>query len=321
MTKKEERIEEAKRVLQSLEMPKGQQNKRSALVLLALLNLTHEKAWKDAESPRMGISPIIGWVRDNYDAEYAPNTRETIRRQTVHQFVDSGLVVHNPDEPSRSVKSPDTVYQIEPTALDLLRTFGTADWDGNLSRYTEERGALAARYAAEREQKLIPVVVGNGQSLSLSPGAHSELIRDIIESFGGRFAPGGTLVYVGDTGAKWAHLDEDLLASIGVQVDPHGKMPDVVFYDADRKWLILAEAVTSHGPVDPKRHGELVRLFSGAEDVGLVFVTAFPDRATMSCYVDQIAWETEVWVADSPSHLIHFDGERFLGPYQDEHSD
>jgi hypothetical protein len=35
----------------------------------------------------------------------------------------------------------------------------------------------------------------------------------------------------------------------------------------------------------------------------------------MSRYLGEIAWETEVWVADAPSHLIHFNGERFLGPY------
>ncbi len=91
-------------------------------------------------------------------------------------------------------------------------------------------------------------------------------------------------------------------------------MPDVVLYYADRNWLVLVEAVTSHGPVDGKRHTELAKLFMGAK-AGLVYVTAFPNRTTMSRYLGEIAWETEVWVADAPSHLIHFDGERFLGPY------
>ena len=91
-------------------------------------------------------------------------------------------------------------------------------------------------------------------------------------------------------------------------------MPDVVIHHTARNWLILVEAVTSHGPVSPKRMAELRRLFSGSA-AGLVFVTAFPDRRTMHKYLDQISWETEVWVADSPDHMIHFDGERFLGPY------
>lgn len=118
----------------------------------------------------------------------------------------------------------------------------------------------------------------------------------------------------GDTGDKWGYSDAALLSDLDVDVDSHGKMPDVVLYDAERNWLLLVESVTSHGPVDGKRHAELAQLFSGAK-AGLVYVTAFPTRSIMARYLGEIAWETEVWVAEAPSHLIHFDGERFLGPY------
>jgi hypothetical protein len=118
----------------------------------------------------------------------------------------------------------------------------------------------------------------------------------------------------GDADEKWAVFDEQKLRELGVTVDSHGKMPDVlVFYEA-KNWLVLIEAVTSHGPVNPKRREELKKLFSGAT-IGLVYVTAFPDRKTMVRYLSEIAWKTEVWVADAPTHLIHFNGERFLGPY------
>jgi hypothetical protein len=150
--------------------------------------------------------------------------------------------------------------------------------------------------------------------LKLSPGEHSELIRAIIESFAPRFVPGGVLIYAGDTGEKWGYFEPSILNALGVQIESHGKMPDVVLFDPVRNWLILAESVTSHGPVDGKRHAELAKLFAASE-VGLVYVTAFPNRSTMSRYLGEIAWETEVWVADAPSHLIHFNGERFLGPY------
>ena len=152
------------------------------------------------------------------------------------------------------------------------------------------------------------------QSITLSHGEHSELIRDIIEDFASRFAPGSVLIYAGDTGDKWGYFDTALLAELGVDVNPHGKMPDVVLYYAERNWLLLIESVTSHGPVDAKRHAELTRLFSTAK-AGLIYVTAFPNRLTMARYLGDIAWETEVWVGDTPSHLIHFNGDRFLGPY------
>jgi len=95
------------------------------------------------------------------------------------------------------------------------------------------------------------------------------------------------------------------------QVDPHGKMPDVVVYHVQKKWLVLIEAVTSHGPVDGKRRDELKRLFADCK-AGLVFVTAFLDRGRNGQVLGDISWETEVWVADAPSHMIHFNGERFL---------
>ena len=177
-----------------------------------------------------------------------------------------------------------------------------------------DRETLIARYAKEREQNRIPVEIAPGKKITLSPGEHSELIRTIIEDFAPRFAPGSLLVYAGDTGDKWGYFDAALLSELGVDVDSHGKMPDVVLYYTEKNWLLLVESVTSHGPVDGKRHDELASLFAEST-AGLVYVTAFPNRAIMGRYLGEIAWETEVWIADAPSHLIHFNGVRFLGPY------
>ena len=314
MSDKADNIEAAHQIIIALGLPRAQQNERSALSLLALLNLTPGKAWAEAENPLVGITPIMDWAREHYGKEYAPNTRETFRRQTMHQFCDAGIALYNPDKPDRPVNSPKAVYQIEPAALALLRTFGTPAWHDSLTAYLAERETLVARYAKEREQNRIPVEIAPGKEITLSPGEHSELIRAIIEDFGPRFAPGSTLVYAGDTGDKWGYFDAPLLAGLGVDVDSHGKMPDVVLHFTQRNWLLLVESVTSHGPVDGKRHAELAKLFSGST-AGLVYVTAFPNRAIMGRYLGEIAWETEVWVADAPSHLIHFNGVRFLGPY------
>ena len=307
-------IAKANQILISLGFPRAQQNERSALCLLALLNLTPRKKWARAENPLMGITPIMDWARKHYQKDYAPNTRETFRRQTMHQFVDAGIALYNPDMPDRPVNSPKAVYQIEPATLELLRSFGTKAWHGKLAEYLSRRETLAARYAQEREQNRIPVQIAESKKITLSPGEHSELIIAIIDDFGPRFAPGSVLIYAGDTGDKWGYFDAPQLANLGISVDSHGKMPDVVLYYADRNWLLLVEAVTSHGPVDGKRHAELAHLFAWAK-AGLVYVTAFPSRAVMARYLGDIAWETEVWVAEAPSHLIHFDGERFLGPY------
>lgn len=314
MTSKAKHLAAALQVLIDLGMPRAQQNERSAVSLLALLNLQPRMKWAQATDPLIGITPIMSWAREHYGRDDAPNTRETYRRQTMHQLVDAGIALYNPDDPTRAVNSPLAVYQIAPPALQLLRTYGTRAWRANLAQYLQVQQTLAAQYAAAREHHQIPVTLADGRMLSLTPGAHSQLIKEIIEVFAPRFAPGSVLVYAGDTGAKVGYFDEALLARLGVVLDRHGKLPDVVLHFVDRNWLLLVESVTSHGPVDGKRHSELRRLFANST-AGLVYVTAFPTRQLAGRYMAEIAWETEVWVADAPSHLIHFNGVRFLGPY------
>lgn len=308
------KIEAALQILESLGFPKGQQNDRSALTLLALIGLKPEIEWFESQNPLMGITPIMDFCRDHYGRNYAPNTRETFRRQTMHQFVLAGLAIANPDDPGRAVNSPKYCYQIEPAALELIRTYGTDQWNNALRSYLQTVETLRQRYARAREMKMIPVSLAEGQEVYLTPGEHSRLVKAILDEFAPRFVPDGRVLYVGDTGGKWRFFDEFALAELGVAVDMHGKMPDVVLHHTERDWLVLVEAVTSHGPVDPKRREELAELFRESS-AGLVYVTAFQHRSDMAKYVSEISWETEVWVEESPSHLIHFDGERFLGPY------
>lgn len=310
----QKKIEEALVIIKALGLPRGQQNERSALTLLAILNLAPDDSWADAERPTIGITPIMEFCQRVYGKQYAPNTRETFRRQTMHQFVDAAIALYNPDKPERPVNSPKACYQISGEVYDVVTTFGTGEWDTQLQTFLDSQATLAEQYAKRRDMQMIPVVVAEGKEISLTPGVHSELIKNIITEFAPRFAPGAEVIYVGDTGDKVGYFQEEKLKELGVQVDRHGKMPDTVLYYQEKDWLLLIEAVTSHGPVDSKRHGELSKLFESAKP-GLVYVTTFPDRAMMGRYLSEISWETEVWVVEAPTHMIHFDGERFLGPY------
>lgn len=312
---KQKKLQEALSILEDLGMPRAQLNERTALCLLALVNMTPTKKWEDCEDPLIGITPIMDWAKEHYDTDYAPNTRETFRRQSMHQFIEAGVCLYNPDKPDRPVNSPKAVYQIEPNLMEVLVLYGTDAYEDALEEYQAERKSLVEQYAKVREMQMVPVKVKEGYQITLSPGIHSELIRDIVEDFGPRYAPGGELVYVGDTGDKHGFFDKDLLASLGMVLDNHGKLPDVVIYMRDKNWLLLIESVTSHGPVESKRQIELARLFKTCT-AGLVYVSAFPDRKTFLKYLDVIAWESEVWIADAPTHMIHFNGSRFLGPYE-----
>jgi len=311
---KKQRLAESLEILAQLELPRPQLNERTGICLLALCGLDSGKPWAEAQSPLIGIRAMLDFARNKYDKPYAENTRETFRRQTMHQLLEAQIAHYNPDNPARAVNSPNVVYQISPEALDLVQAFGSRSWETKRDEFLVKNKSLVSRYGRAREMAMIPVLFGDAGKMSLSPGAHSELIKAIVEQFAPRFVPGSQLVYAGDTGEKWGYFDKQLLTDTGLSIGSHGKMPDVVLYDGRRNWLILVESVTSHGPVDGKRHSELKKLF-GKSKAGLVYVSAFPDRATMKKYLPEIAWETEVWVAEAPSHLIHFNGERFLGPY------
>jgi len=183
-----------------------------------------------------------------------------------------------------------------------------------LRGYLDDLPGLKDAYAAERVMERIPIVLPNGEPLTLSPGGQNLLIKAMVDDFCAYHTPGGVILYIGDADAKWAFADLAKLAALGVSVDAHGKMPDLVVHMPDKNWLVLLEAASSHGPVDSKRHAELSALFSGST-AGLVYVSCFPSRTEMRRHLAEIAWETEVWCSDSPTHLIHFNGERFLGPY------
>ena len=311
------KVEEARAVLIKLGFAPAQSNERSALTLLALLGLRPADCWAKATDDTYRVVDIMEFVREQYGRDYAPNSRETFRRQTLHQFLEAALALYNPDDPARPVNSGKNCYQVEPRALALLRMHGTSGFERSLRKHVAAVPGLQARYAKERAFAQLPVSLPDGTSIVLTPGGQNVLLKQMAEEFCPRFTPAGQILYVGDAGKSDPVFDESAFGALGVTLDKHGKLPDLVVHLPDREWLVLMEAASSHGPVDAKRHVELTGLF-GASIAGLVFVSCFPSRAEMRKYLPDIAWETEVWCADHPDHLIHFNGERFLGPYGDE---
>lgn len=309
-------IKTAQTILRDLGFGDRQSNELAALVLLALAGLPPRRSWSEAMAPLLGITPIIESIARHYGIRYEANTRESIRDEAVKFFAESGLLLRNPDQPDRPTNSGKTVYQIESHALELLRSHGTPTWAKKLAAYSKARVSIQAELHRHRVLARVPVALPDGRELTLSAGGQNPLIKAVVEHFAAIFTPGGRVVYLGDTETKFLHLDTPYLAKLGVALNSAAKMPDVVIHDVRRNWLILIEAVTSAGPVDGKRRSELKQLFKGSS-AGLVFVTAFETRKAMQSFLGQISWESEVWIAEAPDHLIHFNGERFLGPYPD----
>lgn len=309
------KIAEAQEILKALGLPSAQQNDMSALTLLALCSIKKDTPWADATRTSQRITKeIMAFVNENYkaDAPYAPNTRETFRRQVLHQFIQAGVANYNPDDPSLPVNSPKAHYAITEEALEVAKSYGTKNWDSRAQQFAVEYEILRDRYAAERDMHRIPLVI-EGNEYYLSPGAHNEVQAAVVEDFAPRFAPGGKLLYIGDTEDKDLYVNAAGLEALNLPITEHSKLPDIVISDEKRGWLFLVEVVTSHGTVSAKRVIELEE-FTKNCPFGIVYVTAFPNAREFKKHVDEIAWETEVWLSDTPDHMIHFNGDRFIGP-------
>ena len=307
-------VEVAQEILRALGMPLAQHNRMSGLTLLALCGLTPDTPWSAAKRiPCTVTKGIMDFLREHYGAEYAPNTRETFRRQVLHQFVQARIADYNPFDPDLPTNSPNAHYAVTEAALDVVRGYGTDGWNTIVEKFVRERGALAERYERNRQRYMVPIRLPDGQRLRFSPGKHNEVQKAIVEEFAPRFAPGSHLLYLGDTVKKDLFVDNDRLARLGIPINDHDKLPDVVLYDSTRNWLFLIEAVRSHGPVTPKGVLEIEKMLSSCS-ASPVYVSAFPDFGEFRKHMQSIAWETEVWLCEMPDHMIHYDGERFLGP-------
>jgi len=309
------KIDEAQEILKTLGLPPAQQNEMSALTLLALCDVKVNGVWSDSTRQSMGVTKgVMTFVNENYKMTqpYAPNTRETFRRQVLHQLVQARVVDYNPDIPDLPVNSPRAHYAISNEALDVIQSYGSAEWDNKLSTFISSVGKLSEIYDKAREMQMIPVVI-EGEEYKLSAGKHNVIQAAVIEEFAPRFAPGAKVLYIGDTAKKDLYVNTEILEKIGIPITEHSKLPDIVIYDEEKEWLFLIEVVTSHGPVSPKRVLELEDFLKDCK-IGKVYVTAFPDKAEFRKHIADVAWETEVWIADNPDHMIHFNGDRFIGP-------
>lgn len=308
------KIEDGLDILIKAGVPRAQQNERSSLTLLAVLDIRQETSWAQAKKRIIRIHDILVFMQKSYKKRYAENTRETIRRQTLHQFEQAGIVERNSDDPSRPTNSPNTVYNITDEALKLAKSYGAPNWDEALHEFVTKKGRLIERYEKRKDKNLIELKTSAGNHIKFSSGKHNELQVRIINELVPRFCSKAKLVYVGDTASKLLFEEPKLLKELNIPITKHDKLPDVVLYDAEKNHLLLIEAVTSHGPISPKRQVELIETLKECK-AQKIYISAFPDFHEFKRHTDNIAWETEVWIASNPDHMIHFNGPKFFSAY------
>lgn len=303
-----DKIQEARRFLQMVGMPKAQQADICCYVLLAMADIKPDMSWNEAKNEWIRIHDIIQFANTYYGTTYAENSRETFRKQALHRFRTAALVEDN----GKPTNSPNYRYRLTDETLQLIKQMQTQEWEKAISRFLKYHEKLVDIYASKKKMTMMPVRI-NGADFNFSAGKHNELQKAIIEEFAPRFAPHSECLYVGDTIEKDLVKNVDKLTELGFEITLHDKMPDVVLYREDKDWIYFIESVTSVGPMDPKRILEIEDMTKGVT-AGKIYVTAFLDFKTYKKFSEELAWETEVWIAELPEHMIHLNGDKFMGP-------
>lgn len=302
------KIDKIRELFRELHIPAKQQNDMCCLTFLALGELEETTPWKDACNNWLRIHDLLAWMNSRLGATYAENTRETIRKHAIHFFRDAAIIEDN----GLATNSPNYRYRLTDEILQIIRRLDTQTWTKRCAHFLKSHRSLIEKYASNRRHVKIPVQI-NESEYSFSPGKHNGLQKAILEEFAPRFAPGSRCLYVGDTVDRALYLDKESMSEIGIELSVHDKLPDVVLYAADKDWLYFIEAVTSCGPISPARKNELEKITLDTTS-GIIYITAFPDIKTYHRFSQDLAWDTEVWLSNAPDHMIHLNGDRFIGP-------
>lgn len=286
-----------------------------ALTTLAVAGIFVENGWIDAKGIADSVSyktrDIINLLNEKYGENISSGSYDDIRRKHLKLQVLAGIVVNT--RPNSARNDPQRGYALSDDFKNLLVNYGQDSWDSELGKYKRNHSDLDQILNPTRELEVVPVKV-NGVDFTFSPGEHNILQQKIVEEFLPRFGQGSNVLYLGDTADKMLVYDKAKLQELGFSDLEHKILPDVIAYTETRNWVYLIEAVYTSGPVSNKRKLDMKNLISGCS-AGIIYVTAFLDIVTFRKFSTNIAWETEVWIADEPDHLIHFNGDRFLGPH------
>lgn len=302
------KLEEAKNILNELKVPLKQQSDLCGYVILAMADIKKNDEWANATNKWIRIHDVIAFIRDFYEVSYAENSRETFRKQAMHHFRNAAFIEDN----GKATNSPNYRYRLTDEMLLLVKTFQSNQWEEQKNNFLKSHQNLIDLYSSKKAVRKMPVKI-NGDDFTFSPGKHNQLQKFIIEEFAPRFAENSECLYVGDTIQKDLVKNEEKLRELGFEITLHDKMPDVVLYSEDKNWIYFVESVTSVGAMEPKRIKEIEEMTENVS-AGKIYVTAFLDFKTFKKFSESLAWETEVWIADMPDHMIHLNGDKFLGP-------
>jgi hypothetical protein len=291
---------------------------RIAMAFLAISNIKSTEEWSQIKEKQSNYAlrtrDIIRYWNTYFDENISESSYDDIRRKDLKLLVLGEIIIKSASNPNAATNDGTRVFGLNPDHLDIIALFGSQNWENMANDFMNQRQTLIDKLSSSRKISLIPVTFPSGKKIEFTQGKHNELQKAVIEEFLPRYGYGAEVLYVGDTADKFLHIERERLTNLNFFELGHGELPDIVAYSSQKNWLYLIEAVYSSGVISPIRLLELKKLTQECK-ADIIFVTTFLERKTFRKFVADIGWETEVWIADEPDHLIHFDGEKFLGSY------
>lgn len=289
---------------------------RMAIAFLAsgdIKKITDFKNVKDLNSGyALKTREIINYVNKHFGENISSGSYDDIRRKDLKLLTVAEVVLQS--NPNSATNDSTRGYSINPTYAELIRKFGIVNWEELVADQLKNIEPLSKKLRREREIVKVNVTLPSGGELTFSAGEHNDLQKAIIEDFLPRYGYGAEVLYVGDTSDKYLYLEKEKLDFFEIS---HEELPDVIAYSKEKNWIYLIEAVHSSGPINELRLVQLQKLTKYCK-ADIIYITAFLNRLKFRQFMTDIAWETEVWIADNPDHLVHFNGDKFLGPYYQE---
>lgn len=274
-----------------------------------------KESFSEVKSVKDGIflrtREILQFENENYGENISPGSYDDIRRKDLKLLVLGDIAINSSSMESQATNDGSRGYCLSDEFAELLLAYGTEHWAESLVAYKQKVQDLKEALLQKREAERIPVTLPSGEKLLLSWGEHNQLQKAIIENFLAIFGRGCEVLYVGDTCNKLLHTDEDELRELGFFELKHDELPDVLAYNREKNLLFLVEAFHCTGQWDSTRLFKVKNKLANCK-ADVVFVSAFETLEQFRTKSNNIAWETEVWIADMPEHMIHFNGWKFL---------
>lgn len=303
-------------ILNSLGCTEGLTNRRlekMAKACLAVGDIRYD--FSEAKSANddffLGTREIIAYENENYGESISSGSYDDIRRHDLAVPVELGLVINSSSLEKQATNNPNRGYALSPLFASLVRQFGKPSWEGALQMFRENSGFQNKIIAKKNKLEEVEITLPSKEVLKLTPGGHNELQKAIVEVFLKKFGMGAQVLYIGDTKSKYLYKKEEVLKDIHFFDLKHDMLPDIVAYSSEKNIVFLIEAVYSSGPMTESRVAKLKELLHECP-CDKIFVTAFLNKKKFQSLASSIAWESEVWIADSPEHMIHFNGSKFL---------